>query len=85
MKREQIIGILEKYDIDEYHWKNEIADEICALPLDVPSEKEIKAKSFEYSGVLDGDMRIMDIKLWMRTDFRQGAQWAMDEIIKRNK
>jgi len=26
--KERIIKILEKYDIDEYHWKFEIADEI---------------------------------------------------------
>jgi len=42
MKREQIIEVLEKYDIDEYHWKLEIADEILALPLDVPNHNEIK-------------------------------------------
>jgi len=29
--KDKIIKILEKYDIDEYHWKLEIADEIDIL------------------------------------------------------
>lgn len=33
MKKAAVIKILEKYDIDEYHWKLEIADEIIALEI----------------------------------------------------
>lgn len=89
MKREQIIGILKSYRIwfgdamaiheDAF---NNLADEILALPLDVPSDEEIKDKIFANDPVSDSDPE------WIY-GFRQGqftgAKMMRDEIIKRNK
>jgi len=82
MKREQIIEVLEKYDIDEYHWKLEIADEILALPLNIPNKEEIEkaAENFEQSASYG-----FSAKGLISDEFYQGSQWAISEIIKRNK
>ena len=53
--------------------------------LSIPTEEEIAKAISEYSNALTDDIRLKDIQLWMRIDFRQGAQWAINEIIKRNK
>jgi len=78
MKREQIIEVLEKYDIDEYHWKLEIADEILALPLDVPNNEEREEK-------IDEKYFTIDHPHDYKEGFNDGFEWLKSEIIKRNK
>jgi len=78
MKREQIIEILEKYDIDEYHWKLEIADEILALPLDVPNDEEKEEK-------IDEKYFTIDHPHDYKEGFNDCFKWLKSEIIKRNK
>ena len=87
MKREQIIETLKNP-----HWFffgklfesdfEQIADAILALPLDLPSDEEIKDEIFANNPVSDGDPE------WIY-GFRQGqfsgAKMMRDEIIKRNK
>lgn len=60
-------------------------DAILALPIDVPSEEEIKEES------LNGQINLHDHN-WMNwlNDEEQGlfimaAKWAINEIIERNK
>jgi len=78
MKREQIIEVLEKYDIDEYHWKLEIADEILALPLDVPNDEEREEK-------IDEKYFTIDHPHDYKEGFNDCFKWLKSEIIKRNK
>jgi len=78
MKREQIIKILGKYNIDEYHWKLEIADEILALPLDVPNDEEKEEK-------IDEKYFTIDYPHDYKEGFNDGFNWLKSEIIKRNK
>jgi len=78
MKREQIIEVLEKYDIDEYHWKLEIADEILALPLDVPNDEEKEEK-------IDEKYFTIDHPHDYKEGFNDCFKWLKSEIIKRNK
>jgi len=78
MKREQIIEVLEKYDIDESHWKLEIADEILALPLDVPNDEEKEEK-------IDEKYFTIDHPHDYKEGFNDCFNWLKSEIIKRNK
>jgi hypothetical protein len=77
MKREQIIEILKEYM--DMEWE-ECADAILALPIDVPTEEEIKnyftKEHFHYE---KGRYTKCD------KDRIFGAKWAINEIIKRNK
>lgn len=89
MKREQIIEILEKYkDIESWYFFGQesehkalinlaspenIADEILALPLDLPSDGQRIAEQSEY--LTDAEERA----------FYSGQKWMREEIIKRNK
>lgn len=84
-RKEKIIEILQM--VDKYHYclDSDIerhADAILALPLDAPSDKEIKDEIFANNPVSDGDLE------WIY-GFRQGqfsgAKMMRDEIIKRNK
>jgi hypothetical protein len=94
MKREQIIGILKSYA--DYHYLPEIektayvigdhsfkdiSDAILALPIDVPSEEEIEITQMHYEQT-EWDNR--DV-IYCYRDFMEGAKWAINEIIKRNK
>ena len=92
-RKEKIIEILRSKTVidkmgnllvtDNY---NDIADAILvALPIDVPSEEEIKEES------LNGQINLHDHN-WMNwlNDEEQGlfimaAKWAINEIIERNK
>ena len=86
MKREQIIEILENmWEILKKEGGfniNEVADAILALPLDLPSDQEIKDEIFANNPVSDGDPE------WIY-GFRQGqfsgSRMMRDEIIKRNQ
>jgi hypothetical protein len=86
--KEKILGILDKYEIDEYHWKLEIASEILALKLEMPSDEEIEHEADNYSTYdqtedcefpqvqkCDGDY----------LSFIDAANWLKSEIIRRNK
>jgi len=106
MKREQIIEILEKYkDIECWYFFGQesehkalinlaspenIADEILALPLDVPSDDEVKKHMIEmnlYQHLDEFDNDVWDEgKLhWAIQGYKIAAKWMRDEIIKRNK
>ena len=55
----------------------ETAKEIASLPLDVPTEEEIKKQSLQF--VANKDMAY-EMIIW-----NAGATWAIDNILKRNK
>lgn len=90
MKREQIIEILERFITESEDYPDcilsynfsRVADAILALPLDVPTDQEIKDEIFANNPVLDGDPE------WIY-GFRQGqfsgAKMMRNEIIKRNR
>jgi hypothetical protein len=98
MKREQIIGILKSYRIwfgdamaiheDAF---NNLADEILALPLDVPSDEEIaekiqafrKNKLSGYGNMSIGRLQLGELE-WSNLVL-DISKWMRDEIIKRNK
>ena len=91
--KEQILEILNKYKNIEYWYffgkesehealinlasPENIADEIMALPIDVPTEDEIGIAADEayYDEVFDDKL----------IAFIDGAKWAIAEIIKRNQ
>ena len=98
MKREQIIEILKSYRIwfgdamaiheDAF---NNLADEILALPLDVPSDEEIaeriqafrKNKLSGYGNMSIGRLQLGELE-WSNLVL-DICKWMRDEIIKRNK
>jgi hypothetical protein len=84
MKREQIRKIVEayRYDTTESEY-SKLTDQACenmtnailAIPLDIPSEEEIKNRYGKSpSNHIHGD-RFAE----------EGAKWAINEIIERNK
>lgn len=92
-RKEQIIEILNKtlYIGEEYdtrpliqYWLLSLlersADVILALPLDVPSDKELDDEAFSrrYQKNNEFDAMYADA-------FIYGADWMKNEIIKRNK
>lgn len=82
--REQIIEILERFitESDDYpdcilkYNFSRVADDILALPLDVPSRVETLLKSSDNEVYVNDQQRI---------GFQKGVAWAIDEIIKRNQ
>jgi len=88
MKREKIADIAAKFyplpiksgrDIIKMDdWCDKFADEIMALPLDLPSEEEIKEEVKNPKGN----------NIYLKAGTMQGrlfgAKWAIAEIIKRN-
>ena len=56
-----------------------IADEILALPLDIPTRTQIENKAIQYSGNDNSDF-----SKWMNHDFTKGVEWMRDEIMRRN-
>jgi hypothetical protein len=87
-RREQIIEILEiwyDYIIND-DTKEDIADAILALPLDIPTDKEIE----NYTEI-DRDY-LIDYEVHTRDELRQriigrreAIKWLKFEIIKRSK
>jgi hypothetical protein len=80
-RKEKIINVLKKMAKDNLNKTvifDEIADAILALPLDVPSEEEIKESSQYYieKHTIDRPMQ------WTYID---GYEDAISEIIKRNQ
>jgi len=89
-KKEQIIKILEKYKRLEYHILErdfpQIADDIMAILIEVPTEEEIYKAGEEYEKKYEEGMGVERIQDgWKNEDFENGAEWAIDEILKRNK
>lgn len=92
MKREQLIKVLKKHigecvisEDDADYLLFHLTKAILSLPLDTPSEEEIKEES------LNGQINLHDHN-WMNwlNDEEQGlfimaAKWAINEIIERNK
>ena len=82
-RREQIIEILKKgFASDSTKSYVNIANEILALPLDLPSDEEIVRqahKDYPYYDIGWNDTT-MKRQLWLEC-----AKWMRDEIIKRNK
>jgi hypothetical protein len=93
-RRNKIIEILNKIDDRGYiiGWTKtgrpftvtyeSFADEILALPIDVPSKKEIDMWAGERFDNLQNESPII---MAGYNGSRLGAKWAIDEIIKRNK
>ena len=89
-RRKEIIEILAKYyltpikSMKDIHamdtWCENTADEILALPIDVPIDEEIKAeidKRFPHN-----ETDIHDCVKGL--GFFKGAKWAISEIERRN-
>ncbi len=97
-RKEKIIEILHNHsieinaDIEKWLWSGEfeaVADEILALPLDVPSDDEVKKHMIEmnlYQHLDEFDNDVWDEgKLhWAIQGYKIAAKWMRDEIIKRN-
>ena len=95
MKREQIADIAAKFyplpiksgrDIIKMDdWCDKLADEIMALPIDVPSDEEMNNQSNMY-GLLAIEDHLPDygVEENASLDFIRGANWMRNEIIKRN-
>lgn len=77
-RKEKIINVLKKMAKDNLNKTvifDEIANAILSLPLDVPSEEEIKNRYGKSpSNHIHGD-RFAE----------ESAKWAINEIIERNK
>ena len=95
MKREQIIEILQdkielsltsNYKSVYIDGLDKCADAILALPLDVPSDEEIRYRATLHAGVPSDDPDIYgsDARKVYNECIRIG-QWARGEIIERNK
>jgi hypothetical protein len=83
MTREQIIEILETWD--DYvlggDINDDIADAILALPLDVPNWATVESKADDIADCMSN--KGFERGEWL--GFKEGAGWAISEIIKRNK
>lgn len=95
MTREQLYEIFEDIEQHRIYCKEQFADRIAALPLDVPGDEEIEIK---YSTSLPVLCCLHDIPI--RFDAKQGeylsimrdnndlkqrgAKWMRSEILKRN-
>lgn len=94
-KREQIIEILGRIgspisldDVDSpTFWLEEAADAILALPLEVPSDKEIENHLWDEIHIplsqKEIDNNTNSYKTYMETLF--WMRWMRDEIVERNK
>ena len=97
-RKEKIIEILDKYWIRR-GWiesdesmvearpltaKEELADAIMALPLDVPSEEEINMESQMYLPRNYESTLTEAIIIAFRGGHNVGAKWAIQQTIKRN-
>ena len=90
MTKAQIIEILQKYELKTMgiivttHLE-EIADAILALPIEMPSDKEIDmwVKNIRLAGITDPEWFSADESF--RGGIIFGAKWMKDEIIRRNK
>jgi len=74
MKRDKIIEILGKIGANvyiPYDVKCNLADAILAIPIDVPTKREIEIEAIE---------RIDSELVWI-----DACNWIRNEIIKRNK
>lgn len=97
-RKEKITKILDKYWIRR-GWiesdesmvearlltaKEELADAIMALPIHVPSEEEINMESQMYLPRNYESTLTEAIIIAFRGGHNVGAQWAINEILKRN-
>ena len=98
-RKEKIIEILDKYWIRR-GWiesdesmvearpltaREELADAIMALPIEVPSEEEIE------KWVNSDKKNLIDFEVWTTAELKErfigrfeGAKWAIQQIIERN-
>ena len=88
-RKEQIYATIETFlednDIGKMTFPSELsaelADRIFALPIDVPGDKEIEKKA---NGIANPkSQRDFERGEWLGV--KEGARWAIDEIIKRNR
>jgi hypothetical protein len=81
MKREQIIELLEDYEQHRILTRDNFADAILALPLDVPSDEEIKKTAMDYAPIYDFDD---DFNAQIRKEVEDLLKDMRNEIIERN-
>ena len=85
MTKAQIIEILQKkVDYIEGITFDELADEILALRVEMPSDGVIEKEAEEHAKFRGFDKSI-NYNIAKQVSFEQGAKWMKDEIIKRNK
>ena len=89
-RKQRILEILDKLGIvigwTETGWqktitKEDCADEILSIPLDVPKEAEID----EFVVLHPDNTRNFILGAGISAGFKVGAEWAIDEIKKRNQ
>ena len=80
MTREQIMRIFKDYSVT-HGGLTELADAILALPIDVPGDEEIENKA---NGIANPESK-KDFERGEWMGVKEGARWAIDEIIKRNR
>ena len=93
-RKERIIEILKMVDRYQYRLDSDInlfADEILAIPFDIPDSLEIlnaerayPMKTYPYSNVKDL-MAHADKINTAGKGFRDGVRWAIEQVIERNQ
>ena len=65
--------------------KEDCADEILSIPLDVPTNEELAIEIVARYISCNNQYRKSKIKPILQKAFIDGAEWAIDEIKKRNQ
>ena len=87
MTRKELIKLIRSYskyyieDVANGVRYKELADAILALPIDVPGDEEIENKA---NGIANPESK-KDFERGEWMGVKEGARWAIDEIIKRNR
>lgn len=80
-RKEKIIEILDLWSMGITETRNAVADEILALPIDVPGGEEIENKA---NGIANPESK-KDFERGEWLGVKEGARWMRDEILKRNR
>ena len=87
-RKEKIINVLETTPNYRRNEKgkielnyDKIADEILAIPLDVPDNKEID----EFVVLHPDNTRNFILGAGISAGFKVGAEWAIEQVIERNQ
>jgi len=92
-RKEKIIEILENYvDFSQYERGETnkqlyiaIADEILAIPIDVPGDKEIEGEAMTYSSYPAMPDGHPEFDMQVANYFDAGVRWAIKRIKELNK
>ena len=83
----KIRAILEKYGIDNYHWKPEITEELAVLFKEAEAEKEVSDEDIEKwaNEKLPYETGKWDNRISERLGLIEGAKAHRDNLIKKGE